>query len=203
MKNPAGGGVGAMRVLKDEQSISRRGQGCNWHNALPSWIRADTTYHELRQGVRHTLQAIANRCDKPEEGCELLLVCFSGERVFASCGCRRSTFKAHVRKLESLGYVIPLTRGGGRLATIYGIPGERGQLDQHRAEKKAKPRLWRRADSEQLRSLVSGFETLATPAPLVSGNRTAPVRESDGYCPEIGHYHLMYHHHVTARMNQL
>ena len=151
----------------------------NWHNALPSWIRADSAYQELPQGVRHTLQTIANLCDKPSEGCELLLVCFAGERVYASCGCARATFKRHVQKLNSLGYVVPLTRGGGRLATVYGVPGERGQLDQHRAEEKAKPRLWSRADSEQLRSLVSGIETLAPPAPLVSQNETPPVSRCD------------------------
>ncbi len=105
-----------MQPPSREGSSIKRGtvERLNWHNALPSWIRADTAYQELRQSVRHTLQAIANHCDKPEEGCEVLLVCFSGERVFASCGCRRSTFKAHVRELESLGYVVPLTRGGGR-----------------------------------------------------------------------------------------
>ncbi|MCZ6734662.1 MAG: hypothetical protein O7C65_02605, partial [Planctomycetota bacterium] len=75
-----------------------------------------------------TLQIIANRCDAPLRdksgkiiGSPTLLVCIGGDRLIAECGCSSSTFWSQLRTLQALGYVVPLTNGGGRLASVYGI----------------------------------------------------------------------------------
>ena len=37
-----------------------------WHNHLPLWILEDPGYRRLRQAKRHTLQTIANKCDRAD-----------------------------------------------------------------------------------------------------------------------------------------
>ena len=93
--------------------------GCGWNNRLPAWIRSDPAYKDLRQGPLHTLQVIADRCDGPlrDDNAEIigsatLLVCFGGKRLIKECGCWPSTFWSHMRTLQALGYVVPLTNGG-------------------------------------------------------------------------------------------
>lgn len=101
-----------------------------WHNRLPLWIQADAGYQKLRQGPRQTLQVIANRCDAlGDGGLATLLVCFGGEGLAEACGCDWRTLRRHLAQLRSLGFIIELSHGGGRLASVYGIPGCRGELD--------------------------------------------------------------------------
>ena len=170
--------------------------GCGWNNRLPAWIRSDPAYKDLRQGPLHTLQVIADRCDGPLRddnaaiiGSATLLVCFGGKRLIKECGCWPSTFWSHMRTLQALGYVVPLTNGGGHLASVYGIPGRHGELDAYRAKHGDKARLWKETDTSDLRRLVSGNRTLAEAQladPEPSGNRTAGARKPDGSLPKIG-----------------
>ena len=201
-------------MVKDDRNIPGEAEtGRGWNNRLPPWIIADLAERPMRQGPRATLQAIADRCtalplDEAGEviGPLTLLVCFGGKRLIKECGCWPSTFWSHLRTLQALGYVVPLTKGGGHLASVYGIPGRHGELDAYRAKHGDKARLWKQTDTSDLRRLVSGNRTLAEGEfadPEPSGNRTAGARKSDGSPPEIGHYHPLYHHHVPARIDHL
>lgn len=134
------------------------------------------------------METIVNRCDKPprDESSPALLVCIGGVRLITDCGCARSTFWSHLRTLQARGYIVPLTNGGGRLASVYGIPGRHGELDAYRAKPGDKARLWKQEDTADLRRLVSGNRTLAETAPLAPGNRTAGARKPDGRRQETG-----------------
>ena len=52
---------------------------------------------------------------------------------------RRSTFWLHIRKLETLGFVALLMRGGvvgsRSVSNVYGIPGRPGGLDHRRSDR--------------------------------------------------------------------
>jgi len=162
-----------------------------WHNNLPGWIEADLAERPLRQGPRATLQAIANQCDGPKVGDTgaPLLVCFGGEKLIACCGCSKSTFWTHLRILRECGYVVELRRGGGKLASVYGIPGERGQLGPFRSAPDEKPRRWLKSDTETVRRLVSENRTLASKGDggeQATGNRLAPLAKADGRGPGTG-----------------
>lgn len=134
-----------------------------WHNELPAWIKADPAYRKLRQGPRHTLQMIADRCDAPPRddggdliGSEALLPCFGGEGLAKACGCNLRTLQRHVSKLTQLTLIVPLSRGGGRLANVYGVPGKRGELDPYVARPRERRGSgpggkWEPKDSEKLR----------------------------------------------------
>ena len=160
-----------------------------WHNALPAWIQTDLAERLLRQGPRATLQAIADCCDAPEKTChESLLVCFGGKGLIRACGCATSTFWTHLRTLKERGYVVELQRGGGRLASIYGVAGSRGELDPYRAKPGQKPRRWREADTARIRSLVSENRTLADRRATTHriASRSAGARGSEGSRSKTG-----------------
>ena len=147
-----------------------------WHNSLPAWIAEELEREPLKQGPLATLQAIANRCDKPmvASNGEPLLVCFGGQSLIDEAGCRRSAFWTHLAALEGRGYVVQLVRGGGRCPNVYGIPGARGQLDRFRAGADSAPRRWdRKKDNRRIRDQVCG-----NPAPA--------VRQPDGTAPATG-----------------
>ncbi len=117
-------------MIVDKTSAAAR-SAASWHNPLPTWITEDPAFRKLRQGPKHTLQMIANRCTSPpNNGPMALLVCFGGDSLIAACGCGNATFWRHMRKLHDLGYIAPLSRGGGRMASIYGVPGFEGELDR-------------------------------------------------------------------------
>ena len=168
-----------------------------WHNPLPAWIFADLRQRPLRQGPRTTLQTIANKCDAPPRdrqgnviGSGTLLGCFGGQNLIDACGCRKAAFWTHLNDLMQRGYVVPLSKGGGRLASVYGVPGKQGELDPFRAERRDKARRWTRKDTAKIRQLlVSGNQTLADGEPgngQVSENKTPAVRKPNRYCPETG-----------------
>lgn len=162
-----------------------------WHNQLPLWIVNSIEYQTMRQGPRHTFQTIANRCDDPKrfDNGETLLVCFGGDSLIEACGCEKATFWEHVKRFIDWGWIICLSYGGGRLANVYGIPGYHDELDPYRAPPgkrcgTGRGGTWTKKDTDNLRSLLSENQTLEEGKPLVSGNRTAPVRKSDTTRPE-------------------
>lgn len=140
-----------------------------WVNELPSWILEDGGYAHLRQGPRHTLQTIANRCDAPPKhrdgpqqgelvGSGALFVCYGGDLLIKTCGCSRSTFWTHLRKLVEIGFVVQLATGDGHAANVYGIPGFFGELDPFKVKNPGsvkETRLWTREKTAELKSLLS------------------------------------------------
>lgn len=195
-----------------------------WHNALPPWIRSDPAYLKLGQGFRMTLQTIANKCDAPPEtGPQTLLVCFGGDQLYEACGCDRRTFQRHLRRLKGLGLVVELSHGSGRQASVYGIPGQRGELDGYQAQARrcgSRPRgWWERADTTRLRQQLadgpppevkSKTKLLERQsAALAEGRNTsledgqdaaAGAAECHGRGGKMPHYHLLYHHQEPARL---
>lgn len=86
-----------------------------WHNRLPVWILADDAKrpqrHRLKASHWRTLQAIADRCDAPDAAGNLAGA-FGGGPLAESAGCSLRSLWNHVNRLERLGYVITLGRGG-------------------------------------------------------------------------------------------
>ena len=114
-----------------------------WHNRLPAWIEQDGPYLRLPTQYVATLQVIANRCDPAKGAGGDLLVCFGGGGLAKACHCSMRTLWRRLSRLESLGYVVAVGRGGaiqGRsYANIYGVPGLRGSLDHRRARRQSRP----------------------------------------------------------------
>jgi hypothetical protein len=164
-------------------------QTCKWHNALPAWIANDATYQKLRQGCRHTLQAIADWCDDPKrfDNGETLLVCFGGDSLIRECGCSTRTYRRHMKVLTKNGFVVCVSGGVGKLASIYGIPGCHGELDAYRAEPgdrrgSGPGGRWTEQDTELMRVQLGCQNTLTA---RVSDNestlgcQSAPTEVSD------------------------
>ena len=109
-----------------------------WQNQLPTSILEADSYRALRAGERRTLQGIANGADRTPAG--HLVGCRGGPGLLKAIGCSRRTFWKHLARLERLGFVVTLTRGGNRPGHLpesntYGIPAEPGGLDQFRAQR--------------------------------------------------------------------
>lgn len=143
-----------------------------WHNPLPDWIEADVQECPLRQGPRQTLQVIANFCDAPSSDPETsaLLVCFGGNKLHQKAGCARSTLWEHLRLLTDRGYVVPLRINTGRLANVYGIPGQPGELDRFREQRGNPVRRWECEDTQKIRRLLSEDRALAEPADRIDSD---------------------------------
>lgn len=155
-----------------------------WLNHLPAWIHGDPAYATLGAAARHVLQVIANRCDSPtaKGGNESLLGCFGGEDLVGECGCSRSSFCEHVGHLTKLGFVTILSRGGGRNASVYGVPGQKGELDPFRAPIHSKPLRWSKVASDRIRQ-----ELRATATALCNAhNSMAAAPRLIGTRPESG-----------------
>ncbi len=112
----------------------------DWHNALPEWIKVDPMYATLPSQVQHTLQVIANACNMLADGS--LVGAFGGASLVAKTGVTMRTFWRHVKRLEQVGYVVPLGRGGQigqkNVANQYGIPGRRGCLNHVRCRREVR-----------------------------------------------------------------
>lgn len=136
----------ALRVVGAGEDAPR-----GWWNRLPGWIQADhaargAAAREARRAkddlpadarpataaMMHTLQTIANACD-PAQADGTLRACFGGVGLVERCGVHATTFWRHLERLEEVGYVVTLARGGrggDRLVgNTYAIPGSRGALD--------------------------------------------------------------------------
>lgn len=116
--------------------------GSAWHNHLPPWIR----HHEIfavnsrrNQTSRAVLQVIANSCDPPDAGGNLMFA-IGGRKLAAKAGVQLRTFWRHVARLEEAGLIVTLSRGGQlgnrNIANTYGVPGSPGSLDHRRARRR-------------------------------------------------------------------
>jgi len=157
-----------------------------WTNALPAWIQEDPAFASLKPGLRHTLQTVANACDPPTADGSLL-VCFGGQQLYRRIGIQPSTWWEHLKRLELLGYLVTLRRGGVYGSTNYGnqygIPGTRGALDHRRCRR-------------ETRRMIRGSDGVLRPQILHPGDQTTlwPTSESTGGvsenrtggCPKIG-----------------
>jgi hypothetical protein len=132
-----------------------------WHNKLPAWILDDDGYRSLGQGPAKTLQAIANRCDRPRNKkvnshhSGVLLPCFGGQSLYDDALCSARTFWRHLPILIGSGYVIELSRGGSENANVYGIPSQRGELDDFAASKTGHRGQWTKNDSNRVRTALA------------------------------------------------
>jgi hypothetical protein len=165
-----------------------------WHNELPPWIRADPAFRKLRQGPRQTLQVIANRCDAPPDRSAALLVCFGGKGLAEACGCDWRTLRRHIQTLKALGFVVDLSRGGGRLANIYGVPGFKGELAPFQCDGERRGtgpgRRWLRGDTTVLREeLLVGQNALLEerePGQNDTAGRAKCPTSRDKLTPQLG-----------------
>lgn len=163
-----------------------------WYNRLPDWIVADMQERPLRQGPHQTLQVIAGFCDAPPSDPETsaLLVCFGGNKLHQTTGCARSTFWAHLRLLTDRGYVVPLWINNGRLANVYGIPGQPGELNPFRAQRGNPVRRWEPEDTPKIRVLLSENRALAELADRIdsdaSDSRAQRASVADRKRPDSG-----------------
>jgi hypothetical protein len=118
-----------------------------WTNALPTWITSHPGYGSIRPQVRRTLQAIADRCN-PADAEGSLIGAFGGSSLYEEAGCSTRAFWRHLRRLEDLGFVVTIGRGGqlgGRnYGNCYGVPGFPGALDSRKARRRQQ--TWRMAE---------------------------------------------------------
>lgn len=177
-------------MSKDANQVPKTGRPFLQH--LPRWIYADPAYATLSVPERHLLSVIAGKCDQHRTG---LAPAFTGRKLFIAAGLSRSSFWRHLGRLEGLGYVVVVSRGGGKLASVLAIPGWRGAFDELRVERRtsangrggAEPQKFDakaflvRLDSLPTEPVVSQPQLVShdTPA-LVSQRDTAPVSDSDG-----------------------
>ncbi|HEX2922752.1 MAG TPA: hypothetical protein VHS28_01840 [Chloroflexota bacterium] len=153
---------------------------------LPDWIYADQGYERMSGGERFTLLILAGRCSKRDESGNLKGG-FCGKDTIELIGDSPSTFWARLKKLEGLGYVVTISRGGGKYANVVGIPGYKGALDHCRVERRqSKNGKGGSRPTKYKPGLVSKPRTLAEEKLLVSRIQTAGVQNPDGCRPESG-----------------
>ncbi|MCG8407782.1 MAG: hypothetical protein MI923_21490 [Phycisphaerales bacterium] len=154
-------------ALKHHQSANR------WHNHLPAWITQHAEYQRLRQPFRQTLQGIANSCDVPHSDGSLIGA-FGGERLLRACGCSRSAFWRHLTKLERLGFVVTLGRGGTygsrNYGNQYGIPGQYGALDNRRCRR-------------EMRRMIRGRDGILRPEVIAPGDQVTIWPNAPNHSP--------------------
>lgn len=150
-----------------------------WHNHLPEWILTSPNYRSLRPAMRATLQAIADRCDRPD-GAGNLMSGFGGAELSRSLGISRATWWRHISTLERHGLLVLIARGGAirrhNTANLYAIPGADGALDTRRAKRRVQ--IMRRCDDGALRPEVVSPGT--TPTFWRDGCTQGVVSKRDG-----------------------
>lgn len=178
----------------------RLGSGLRWSNRVPGWIEESGEF--CRERASKTLQAIADRCDTARVDGSLIGA-FGGVSLISASGVARSTFWLHVSRLELLGWLVLLARGGTiRLhtenrtrwfANVYAIPGSKGCLDTARA-RRAVVQFFDDADGVRRRVVVDpgSNATFWAPSDLATNDRTTLVRKSDYPSPKIGRHHTPY-----------
>lgn len=200
-----------------EGEWTRRSAVQRWSNALPEWIVNSEAHKRLRAQFKHTLQVIADACDPPTSD-GALTGAFGGESLIQAANCARSTFWEHLRRLETLGFVVTLARGGQirvrtgnrtrNLGNVYGVPGYEGALNDRRSQRE-RVQIFRDGGVVHRQVLEPGDQATMWlrehVAPPVSKppethrsyHRGSPevgrgvVRKSDGGSPEVGHHHMV------------
>lgn len=175
----------------------RPSSALRWSNQVPAWIEESGEFR--RDRARFTLQAIADRCDAPRADGSLVGA-FGGVELVSATGFARSTFWLHIHRLELLGWLVLLARGGTirlhtetrtrSFANVYAIPGSKGCLDSARA-RRAVVQFFDDVDGLRRRVVVDpgSNATLWAPSDLATKNRTTLVRKSDYPSPKIGRNH--------------
>ena len=130
-------------------------------HALPLWITLTAEYHGMGAGPRVALQAIADGCEGRTPFRSAMLA-FVG--LPKTCQSSRSV-RVHLAKFKRAGFVVELSHGGGRLASVYGIPGHRGQLDRFRSDGQRRGTgpggRWTRTDTRRIRGALMASGHLA------------------------------------------
>jgi hypothetical protein len=108
---------------------------------LPAWITAAPQFVTLRAGARATLLAIAAAC-RSSGADGSLLYAEGGVELARAAGISLRTLWRHIERLEALGFVVTIGRGGvfnGRsLPNSYGIPGSCGALSGRRRKREVR-----------------------------------------------------------------
>ena len=183
------------------ESLARKEAGAigatrAWHNPLPRLIREDSGFVHLKAQYKQTLQAIADACYPPSGEDDSLVGAVGGRELMIACvginrrgQPRRSTFWAHIRKLEILGFVVLLMRGGvvgsRSVSNIYGIPCRPGGLDHRRTDREFVQMVAEQNGRLRRRVLERGQQAnLWADVTNVTNHR--PVQKVDGGSPETG-----------------
>lgn len=131
-------------------------------NATPPWIVCDGKYKKLKSQHRLTLQGICNKANPPADAFGDLVGVFGGQTLLEACGCEQRTFWRHLIKLEVLGYVVTLGRGGTyngkNYGNQYGVPGQRGSLNAQKAKR-------------EMRCMVKGADQKFRPRVIEPGSQ--------------------------------
>ena len=148
-----------MTLPAQHQSNSPRRR---WHNHLPDWIESSDHYLRLPPMGKTFLQAVADACQPPGPDGSLVGA-FGGHQLIVSIGCHSATFWRWVKRLEALGFLTTISRGGRltvrvgadvrNVGNVYGIPGAPGALDARRCEREM-CRMLRMADGRIRRHVL-------------------------------------------------
>jgi hypothetical protein len=118
-----------------------------WHNALPLWAADEV--RRLSPSCRLVIQAIADSGNRTAAG--HIIGAFGGKTLWDKAGVSRRTFWRAITRLEQLGLVVLLSRGGKvtlrlhqgsqhkakevQAVNVYGIPAVQGALDDTRVQR--------------------------------------------------------------------
>lgn len=187
-----------MGVITLDSAASQDSQRPRFLRHLPPWVYHAPDYAKLSAAERWTLHILAGRADAPD-ALGNLMGAFCGRETIRWIGCSASTFWAHIRRLEEIGFIVTINRGGaGSLANVVAIPGRAGSLDELRIQRRetrggkggARPSKYEKLVSENRTvRLLSENRTLGAPANGArhpSENRRPPVRNPEATRPEIG-----------------
>lgn len=135
------------------QSDGATSRAPRFRNRIPAWIAGSELYvtapgskpRRLERTSRAVLEAIADHCDPPNDRGNLLGA-FGPVHLARAAGVSLATFWRHVKRLEKLGFVVCLARGGVQgakrdgpkriISNTWGIPGAPGSLDHLRARRR-------------------------------------------------------------------
>jgi len=119
-----------------------------FRNRIPTWITRSELYSvqgRSNRTSRTVLETIADHCDCPDAHGNLLGA-YGTKKLAARAGVAVSTFWQHVKRLEGMGMLVCVARGGVQgegleglkriLSNTWGIPGAPGSLDHLRAHRR-------------------------------------------------------------------
>ena len=140
--------------------------------AVPQWITTTPEWRKMRAGCRLQLAAIAAACEAADADGNLLYA-IGGAPLLQACQCARSTFFERLRRLESAGFVVTLSRGGNigdrQFGNVYGVPGRPGVLDA-------------RAVARRLQRMERGGDGVLRPVVIAPGEQARLFDKSQLAC---------------------